>query len=471
MSAFVGRDAEFERLGKLLDQVRAGGDEPGRAISIRGRRRVGKSRLVREFIKRSGVPHVYFDAEHAGTSREIARFEREVHDSDLPDRDLYSAGPDWSSALRGLATVLPREVPSVVVIDEVPYLTRDDRSFEGALQGAWDRALSALPVLLILIGSNQSEMERLTSYDRPFYQRGTEMEVGPLTVNDVAELTGLAAVEAIDAYLVTGGMPMILRDYPHGLPVAAFLTEALANPLSSLIVSGERTLGAELPVEAHARTALAAIGHGEASFTRIANRAELGATQLDRALKILIERRLVCVEHPLAMTLAKNARYRVADSYLRFWLRFLSGRVHLVEAGRPELLIDDVLAHFGAWRGRAVEPILRDLLWKSRGLVPDVGVVGGWWNRTNSTEVDLVGADRLAPARSVEFVGSIKWRAREPFGVADLAALDKARLVVPGADQASLVAISATGYDVTASELTAITAEQLLASIAGDFGL
>lgn len=53
-------------------------------------------------------------------------------------------------------------MPSIAVIDEVPWLVEQDREFEGALQAVWDRYLSAAPVLLILVGS-----QRVLASDMP----------------------------------------------------------------------------------------------------------------------------------------------------------------------------------------------------------------------------------------------------------------------------------------------------------------
>ena len=80
----------------------------------------------------------------------------------------------------------------------------------------WDRELSRKPVLLILVGSDLSMMEALTSYGRPFHQRGTQLRVGPLNPADIAAMTGLAAAGAFDAALVTGGLPIICARWRHG---------------------------------------------------------------------------------------------------------------------------------------------------------------------------------------------------------------------------------------------------------------
>ena len=145
---FVGRHKELELLKTRLGEVKRQGQ--GQYLAVRGRRRVGKSRLVTEFASRSGLPVVDFVAEICRESAQLANFAHAVRTSTLRDATAFPSTPDsWSQALRSLALVLPSQALSIVIIDEVPYLTRQDLAFESALQAAWDRAavveLSAEP--------------------------------------------------------------------------------------------------------------------------------------------------------------------------------------------------------------------------------------------------------------------------------------------------------------------------------------
>lgn len=77
---------------------------------------------------------------------------------------------------------------------------------------------------------------------------------------------------------------------------------------------------------------------------------------------------------------------------------------------------------------------------------PDTEAVGGWWNRQNNPEIDLVGADREPAAKRVHFLGSIKWLETQPFGRREYDALVRDMLVVPGVDDTTaLVAVSRCG--------------------------
>lgn len=454
VSGFVGRARELADLDYVLDQVRnPTSDRPGKAIALRGRRRVGKSRLVTEFIERAGVPSLYFLADGSRAELEQRRLLDTVAASGMPGAYAagYAVSGSWQDALSVLALALPTDRVSIVVLDEVSYLT-SDVGFEGALQGVWDTRLAALPVLLILVGSNRSEMERLTSHGRPFYGRCVDKEIHPLSPHDVATMTGLDAAQAIDAHLVTGGLPPLVLAWKQGQSVDGYLAEGLSTSVSALVVSGERVLSSEFPAETQAKDVLRAIGTDARTFTAIGQSARVDQrASLSRALDLLVDRRVVSVDEPLSAKPAHHKQYRIEDPYMRFWLAFLHDAADLIDAGRGDIVTKRIERGWSTWRGRAVEPIVRRLLWERAlddNLVPASAVVGGWWNRKGDVEVDLVGADRR-PAKTVTFVGSIKWRETAPFDIHDATALVNHRDHVPGADRTTpLVAVSRTGGSV-----------------------
>jgi uncharacterized protein len=456
MDAFVGRETELGHLDEFLDSVRSGGrsGRPGRAVLIRGRRRVGKSRLVEEFLDRRGLPHVYYTAVGGDRDEELAGFVAELADSSLPDAGRqvaeFSPPATWDAAFTLLATVLSADAtPSVVVLDEMPYLAQGDPAFEGALQKAFDRRLSRLPVLLVLIGSDIAMMEALNTYGRPFYQRGTEMVVPPLNPAEVGRMLDLPPADAFDAYLVCGGLPLILEEWPRGAGLWDYLRRALRRPTSALLVSGERTLAAEFPTEAQARAVLGAIGHGERTFTLIARAAgNLRPGSLQRSLETLTAKGMVTAELPLSTKPSRETRYRVVDPYLRFWLSFIGPRIPMIERGRGDRVLEAVRKSWTSWRGRAVEPVIREALWRLADdeLPEGTEAVGGYWTRTNDPEIDVVGADRAPIAKKITVVGSIKWLENKPFDARDLARLIVHRSRLPGADdETPLLAVARSG--------------------------
>jgi hypothetical protein len=262
-TGFIGRSAELALLGKRLDRVSADG---GAAVAVRGRRQVGKSRLVQEFCDRAGVPYCYFTATKGASPVEsVGAFLAEIRQSTLPsERELVptQASGGWPDALRILASALPSG-PSIVVVDELPWLAEQDDLFDGALQTAWDRLLSQRPVLLLLLGSDLHMMERLTAYDRPFFGRADNLVLGPLNPAEVGTALGLDAADAIDAHLVSGGIPGILRSWPSGMPALDFIRQECLDPAAAVFGVPESVLLAEFPSPDQARRVLEAVGSGE----------------------------------------------------------------------------------------------------------------------------------------------------------------------------------------------------------------
>lgn len=135
-----------------------------------------------------------------------------------------------------------------------------------------------------------------------------------------------------------------------------------------------------------------------------------------------------------------------------------------IERGRWRIVLDGIRRDWTAYRGRAVEPLVREAIAR---LLPEARFgearyVGGYWTRTNVPEVDLVGAASEKPER-VAFVGSIKWREDAPFGDADLRHLVSVAAQVPGTDTDTLhvaVARKAVKADVD----VALTAADLIAA-------
>lgn len=455
---FVGRGHELAALDALLGDVGggAGGRQPGRCVLIRGRRRIGKSSLVEVFLQRAGVPSVFFTASGAAAEEELAEFGVAVARSDLPARSqLADVSPgNWSAALRLLADILPHDGPSVVVLDEVPYLVESTTGFEGVLQRAWDQELSRKPVLLVLIGSDLSVMESLSSYGRPFHQRGQEMIVGPLNPPDVAEMLGLDAADAFDACLVTGGLPLVCARWRRGDSIWTFLRKQLADPLSPLLVSAERSLAAEFPDQTFARAVLSAIGAGERTFTNIARAAgQIAPNTLTRAVELLVSKRVIATELPIALTPSRERRYRVTDPYLRFWFSFVRPHLPEIERMRGDLALASVRDGWESWRGQAVEPLLRESLARllpAHG-IPATPVVGSYWTRSNDIQIDIVGADREPVAKRLVFLGSIKWRDRSPFDERDLLELQRHRSRLTD-DLVPLIAVSRTGVTTNGIE-------------------
>jgi AAA+ ATPase superfamily predicted ATPase len=266
------------------------------------------------------------------------------------------------------------------------------------------------------------------------------MVVRPLSPADVASMLKLSAADAFDAYVTIGGFPELAIAWGRGRSLWQFLNDALRDPTSPLIVAAERSLRAEFPTQAQARNVLAVIGSGERAFSAIQARAQLPRASLDQALRLLADRRVIERQLPYSVRASsKLTRWAITDPYLRFWLRFVEPNIELVERGRGAVAAELVRRDWEAYRGRAIEPIVRASL---EQLLPnerfgDARYAGAYWTRDNRIEVDLVGGRAASAPPAIDFVGSIKWRDNTPFDRADAAALATARSDVPGANAAT----------------------------------
>jgi len=227
---------------------------------------------------------------------------------------------------------------------------------------------------------------------------------------------------------------------------------------------GERALAAEMAADGQARLVLSTVGAGERTFTAIGQKAGgLQQASLSRALALLRDKRVVAADQPLSTKASKETRYRVADPYLRFWLTFIGPHMPELERARGDRVLERIRRSWTSWRGRAVEPVIRDSVDRLPAEQRDGagGPVGGYWTRSNDPEIDLVIADRAPVAKRIQAVGSIKWLENEPFDVHDLATLVHHRTQLPGAtDRTPLLAVSRSGCNVDG--IVAIRPDDLL---------
>jgi uncharacterized protein len=455
---FFGRGRELNVLDELLRQVAESGH--GRLVAVRGRRQVGKSRLAERFAVRSGVPYgVVAGLKSTPVDIQMRRAVQTLRSSakPLPGIDAVTAvtPAGWQDLLSRLQLVL-RDEPVILVFDEFPWAWETSTWLDGLLQSLWDGDFSRRPVLLLLIGSDEAMMNRLFEHDRPLFGRlDDQLVVQPFNPAETALALGRNPDprEVFDAQLVTGGFPELIAHARRFSSVTAMVENSLSRPHTLLADIAQLNLAGELTDSASARLVLDAIGADEVgvvNFSSIA--ATLGGgkaaeTSVTRAMKLLADvKGIVAVDFPGGRLGSRLKRYRVADSYLRFWFQFVEPQLRNIEIGRPDLAVDAFRRSWPAWRGRAIEPLVREAVLRLAPRLDEalagIESVNPWWERSGTHEVDLVGAghDRLPLA-----VGSVKWRENQPFSDRDRAKLAVARSVVPHAERASLVAVSPRG--------------------------
>lgn len=474
---FVGRDQLFAWLDGELSRVTM---SHGRFLALRGRRQVGKSRLVTEWLRRQDRPFLYYQALNKPVEHELESFAGAIGRSNLSVLpNLVDAGigwAGWEQALDALALVGSGSLigdgpiidgPAVIVFDELPYLIGNDPSFEATLQAAWDHKLQHAGILLIVIGSDLHMMEALGSYDRPLYQRiDVQRQIHPLHVAEVADLLDASPVDAFDTYLITGGFPKVVASRAEHTTTPSFLAAAMQDEAHPLVYTGQQILAAEFPPGLNARSVLEAIGTGERAWSALANRTGIQGHGLTLCIDQLVHKDVISAADPQSYRrIRKRTRYRVNDPYLRFWLRFLAERVPDIARGRGDLAHDDITAAWQQYAGTAVEPLVQESIAR---LLPNARFgsanhVGAYWTRDNRVQVDLVGTERSTDNHRIEFAGSIKWRDRKPFDTTDAHELRTHAKEVPGWTAATLlVGVSRTGFAAGVELNVAVEPQELL---------
>jgi uncharacterized protein len=458
VESFFGRTHELDLLNGWLKQATASGS--GRLIGMRGRRQVGKSRLAQHFAAGSAVPYgMVAGLQGTPVGIQMRRAVETLRSSTRPltglDAFTTVVPKDWYDLLARMGHAL-RGGPAILVIDEFPWAVQACGGLDGLLQSLWDSDLSKLPVLVILIGSDEAMMDRLFEHDRALFGRlDDQLVVQPFNPAETALALGgdRSPLDVFDAQLVTGGFPELIAHASRFSDVAALVEDAVSRPHTLLADVAQINLAGELTGSSSARLVLEAIGADEvgvvnfSGITRALGGGKATETAVIRATEILArEKRILAIDTPAGQRGGRLKRYRIADSYLRFWFRFVQPHLRDIEVGRSDLAVNAFRRSWPAWRGHAVEPLIREAILRlAPGLEPpfdEIEAVDAWWERTGTHEWDIVGSRR---DNAVVAVGSVKWRERKQFDNRDLAALTSSRSVIPRAEGARLLAVSASG--------------------------
>ncbi len=454
---FWGRTRELQRLHGELRHVRASGT--GRMLAIRGRRQVGKSRLLTEMVEQAGVPYLYTTAvKNEVPAMQLERAMSDLHTSrrPLPAVEVAFAAPatSWTDLFARLPIALDGE-PAIVVLDEFPWATETDDSLEAVLQHAWDGTLEHLPVLLILVGSDLTMMERLTEHDRPLFGRAHELVVAALNPAETAEALGARdPVDILDVYLTTGGYPRLLVEARRHPNARSFVVAQLADDHSPLSITGQRMLDAEFRDAEQARTVLEAIGAVEVGHPTFSSAVgnlgggDAAKTAVTRALKPLLDmKRVVAIDVPVGTDPRKTRtrRYRIVDPYLRFWFRYCRPNLADIARGRDDIAVGHYDRDYSSWRGKTIEPIVHEAVSRAARFDDRFAAlerVGAWWDRTGHHEYDIAATTH---GGTIAWLGTIKWRPNQPVTAAEIAALAEGRATVPDAAHARLLAVCPAG--------------------------
>lgn len=405
------RDWEWSRLASFASD---GARRPLLGI-VSGRRRQGKSMLVRALCEAAGG--FYWEAFEGSRADQLADLARHLAIR-LGSPPL--ALPDWDTALAALG-----RVGSVVAIDELSYATQEAREIPSLLQRrlAADRDSRAR---WILCGSAMRVMGGLLASEAPLRGRASlELVVLPFDYRTARAFWGIEDLAlALRVFAVTGGTPAYAREFVRQDAPSApsdfdeWVCRTVLDPSVPLFREGRVLLAEDASMNDRAlyHAVLAAIVAGENSTSRIAGRLGRPATSLGHALATLCDSGLV-VRHADAFH-PRRATYEIAEPLLRFHHAILRPNWSALErVGRQREVWAAEQSTFAA---RVVGPVFEEVCrtWTLRHARPDqiggavVSVMRGVVNdpaTRGQHELDVVARDA---AGRIVAIGEAKWGAR-----------------------------------------------------------
>ena len=418
---FVNRERELAFLNQHYTSGQA------ELLVVYGRRRVGKTDLLRQFC--IDKPHIFFVADLGAEESLLADFTRQISALFMGEPTLLAPFTTWESAFAYIAAQTNQRL--IVVIDELTYLITGNSAFPSILQKIWDTRLSTTPILLALSGSYIGMMEQsVLSYRSPLYGRRTgQWRLQPFSFWDAQKmLPGLSADQLVHAYAILGGMPAYLRQYNLQLSLLANVEEKILAPGAFLYDEPRFLLLQELRDPSRHFAILAALANGRTRSNEIAQASGLAATSVTFYLKTLQDMGLIVRMTPATEPnpeRSKQGVYLIGDPFFRFWFRFVYPNRSLLERGETAPIRQKVAAELEQFTGPVFESICRDYVWR-RHSAGELGfaplAVGGWWNRQAEIDVMAVGAEDC-------LLGECKWTAK-PVGVNILEELIQKSLAV-----------------------------------------
>ena len=393
---FLGREKEILDLEK--EYARDGG-----FVVIYGRRRIGKTTLIKQFIKSKTA--FYFLATKEVESQSMKRFAGVIARTTGNSVLQKAAFSDWLDLFQAVADYRSNE-KKVLVIDEFPYLVKVNDSFPSILQNAWDEILKDSNVMLILCGSLISMMKKhALSYESPLYGRRTaQMRIAPLPFTTVYENQKLSFEEAAEQYSITGGVPKYMEFFSDGQPLYEQIKENVLSKNGFLYEEPNFLLTDEVQVPTNYFSIIKVIADGNHKLGTIAGILGLETSALTPYLKTLSELGFIEKQVPVTEKNAEKTRkglYFISDNFLRFWFRYVYPYKGELEIDNMQISLDELDKDFKEkFVAFAYEDICKEIfarLCSDKAIDFTPSKIGSYWlnDKSGNTQIDVMAVDTV----------------------------------------------------------------------------
>lgn len=409
---FVGRHQELEQLNQAYQE------NDFQFTVIYGRRRIGKTSLINEFLKDKKA--IYYVALEENAEDNLKRFSDAISIFKNTDQGGKEKFADFEECFKEI-TRLAQKQRVILVIDEFPYLAKAYPTISSMLQSYIDHEFKETNLFLILCGSSMSFMERqVLGYQSPLYGRRTlALKLEPFKLSESHEmLPKLSKEDAFIINTVCGGVPQYLSYMSDSMSVADNIKKNFLSKSGRLFDEPNNLLQQELRDPTNYNSIINAIASGASKHSKIAQSVHLQTGPLTTYLNNLID--LGIVEKKLPVTEQKKSRsknivYHICDGMFRFWYTFVGKQTDLIERGLTDLAWVKVQKGLSDFMGPEFEKYSQDFMWSkdmNEKIVPNPFIhLGNWWGTDKRThqqvELDIVG---FSDDERDGYFGECKWK-------------------------------------------------------------
>ena len=389
---FVGRDRELADLNRRYESGQF------EFAVIYGRRRVGKTTLINEFIKDKEC--ILYSATETNSKQNLAELSRSIY---AISEDYNSSESSFANFQAAFETVFKiadnRRI--IFVIDEYPYLAGCSKGISSVLQLLIYRYHENSKLFIILCGSSMSFMEnQVMGYKSPLYGRRTcQYKIRPFEFDEAKRYYSKFKGEDIATiYGITGGIPLYMSLMNDRLSVEQNIKDNFLTPNAYLYEEPTNLIKQECRDASQYNSIISSIANDASRLSEICTKTDLDTSLATSYINKLIGLGIVKKELPFGATNSRKAIYVLEDSMFIFWYKFVQNNTSVINRGFADIVYKKIEPQITGFMGAVFEEICKQYMWQLliQERVPiEFTDLGRWWGtdpRTrNQTEIDIIG--------------------------------------------------------------------------------
>ena len=470
---FIGREKELQFLEDRYNET------GGQLIVLYGRRRIGKTETLKKFCE--GKQHIFFSCRECTDKLQLKNFSEQLLKEDIPAKQYINEFQDWETAFKAITDLPYGNSKKLIVIDEFPYICKENGSIPSIIQNLWDNSFKNANVMIILCGSAMSFIEKeLLAEKNPLYGRATGIykmqEMGFYEV--VRFFPNYSPEDKVKVYSILGGIPHYLRQFNPKLSLEENIKKYILTKGSVLYSEVEFLLRQELRETNVYNSIVQAVALGNTKLNDISQKALVeNNPKTGVYLKNLIELGIIKKEFSVDTSIKESANknrgtYRIADNFFRFWYAFAFTNLSALETddvdGVYEYSIKPNLDKFASF---AFEDVCKEFvirLQKENKLPFRYNKIGKWFGKTTvrrdedteiaETEIDILA---ISDIEKKYLVGECKFK-NTPFSYSEFLDLEAKLKVEKEKNEFYYILFSKSGFDSKIKTQTLTTGPVLL---------